>query len=163
MPHYSILKHNSNRLTGLHKVRYSKGFIEIPTKCILFIYLSALHVSGYAHLQELQMYFATIGVCTLELHLPNLNTSLKNAAQFRHYLSFATETTHMAVPNTTPPATRHATHDPTRLQVPFTHHTSSQRLDTPKAAPRRSMLLCNILHNNIAGCPQTVQYFCAII
>ena len=30
----------------------------------LFIYLSALHVSGYAHLQELQMYFATIGVCT---------------------------------------------------------------------------------------------------
>ena len=24
----------------------------------LFIYLSALHVSGYAHLQELQMYFA---------------------------------------------------------------------------------------------------------
>ena len=24
----------------------------------LFIYLSALHVSSYAHLQELQMYFA---------------------------------------------------------------------------------------------------------
>ena len=36
----------------------NKGFIEIPTRCILFIYLSALHVSGYAHLQELQMYFA---------------------------------------------------------------------------------------------------------
>ena len=35
-----------------------RGFIEIPTRCILFIYLSALHVSGYAHLQELQMYFA---------------------------------------------------------------------------------------------------------
>ena len=35
-----------------------KGFIEIPTRCILFVYLSALHVSGYAHLQELQMYFA---------------------------------------------------------------------------------------------------------
>ena len=34
------------------------GFIEIPTRCILFIYLSAVHVSGYAHLQELQMYFA---------------------------------------------------------------------------------------------------------
>ena len=33
----------------------------------------------------------------------------------------------------------------------------------PNAAPRRSILLCNILHNNIAGCPQTVQYFCAII
>jgi hypothetical protein len=31
------------------------------------------------------------------------------------------------------------------------------------AAPRRSILLCNLLHNNIAGCPQTVQYFCAII
>jgi len=36
----------------------NKGFIEIPTRCILFIYLSALDVSGYAHLQELQMYFA---------------------------------------------------------------------------------------------------------
>jgi len=36
----------------------NKGFIEIPSRCILFIYLSAPHVSGYAHLQELQMYFA---------------------------------------------------------------------------------------------------------
>ena len=36
----------------------NKGFIETPTRCILFIYFSALHVSGYAHLQELQMYFA---------------------------------------------------------------------------------------------------------
>ena len=42
----------------------NKGFIEIPTRCILFIYLSALHVSGHAHLQELQMYLQTIGVCT---------------------------------------------------------------------------------------------------
>jgi hypothetical protein len=31
------------------------------------------------------------------------------------------------------------------------------------AAPRRSTLLCNLLHNNVAGCLQTVQYFCAII
>jgi hypothetical protein len=31
-----------------------------------------------------------------------------------------------------------------------------------KAAPRRSLLLINLLHNSIAGCPQTVQYFCAI-
>jgi hypothetical protein len=36
-------------------------------------------------------------------------------------------------------------------------------LTVPKAATRRSILLCNLLHNNIAGCPQTVQYFCAII
>ena len=36
----------------------NKGFIEIPTRCILFIYLSALYISGYAHLQEFQMYFA---------------------------------------------------------------------------------------------------------
>jgi hypothetical protein len=31
------------------------------------------------------------------------------------------------------------------------------------AAPRRSILLCNLLHNNIAGCPQMVQYYCTII
>jgi hypothetical protein len=39
------------------------SFIQIPTTCTylfiyLFVYLSVLHVSGYAHLQELQTYFA---------------------------------------------------------------------------------------------------------
>jgi len=34
----------------IYKMIVHKGFIEIPTRCILFIYLSALHVSGYAHL-----------------------------------------------------------------------------------------------------------------
>jgi hypothetical protein len=36
------------------------SFIQIPTRCTfyLFIYLSVLHVSVYAHLQELQTYFA---------------------------------------------------------------------------------------------------------
>jgi hypothetical protein len=67
----------------------------------------------------------------LELHLPNQNTSLKHAAQCTQYLSFTRETPHMAVPNSTPSAIRHATHDPARLQVPFAHHTSCQTLDKP--------------------------------